>query len=69
MSAKYSQQTWNVLETFLHTLYYYGISAHIGHGIVLMARAMDISPIECLVKYRADAKIRSQVDELLRNQP
>jgi hypothetical protein len=65
----HSDETWNVMETFLHTLYYYGISAHVGLGIVLLARIANVSAIEMLARYRANEVTKAQVDEILRTRP
>lgn len=64
----HTEETMNVLATFLHTCYYYGISAHVGYGIVLLSRLNGIKPLELLIRYRKEELIRSTVDELLRNQ-
>jgi hypothetical protein len=65
----HSEETWLALETFLHTLYYYGYSAHLGLGIVLLARVANVSPIEMLARYRASEVTKAQVDEILRTRP
>jgi len=66
---KYSDETWNVMETFLHTCYYYGLTARVGLGIVILARSANVSAIEMLSRYLHEDIIKAHCDEVLRTRP
>ena len=61
-----TEREFNVLETFLHTCYYYGLSAYVGLGIVRLARALGFEPLDMLSQYLKDEKVKANVDEILR---